>query len=171
MSQKNMNMKPQDIVVILKIITQQKMEWQQMSLANSLSMSQSEVSQSIGRSIFSGLLYSNGKGVMRSSLMDFIEHGIAYSFPQQPGPLTRGFATAHSAPPLSHSIQSEEMFVWPHARGNTRGQSILPLYKSVPEAALKDQELYELLALIDAIRVGKTREKKIAIQELKKRIL
>ena len=41
-----------------------------------------------------------------------------------------------------------------------RGQSIEPLYPSVPETVLKDEKLYELLAITDAIRVGRTREKK-----------
>ena len=47
----------------------------------------------------------------------------------------------------------------------------MPLYKSVPEAALNDPLLHEMLALVDAIRVGSAREKKIAVEELKKRIL
>ena len=43
-----------------------------------------------------------------------------------------------------------------------------PLYNSVPEASLKDEKLHELLALIDALRVGRARER--AIVELKKRL-
>ena len=39
------------------------------------------------------------------------------------------------------------------------------------EASLKDKELYELLTLVDAIRVGRIREKEIAKKELEKRIL
>jgi hypothetical protein len=35
----------------------------------------------------------------------------------------------------------------------------------------KDTVLHELLALVDAIRVGRAREKEIAIKELKIRIL
>jgi len=46
----------------------------------------------------------------------------------------------------------------------------LPLYPSVPEAANKDEKLYELLALADALRVGRAREKELAIVELKKRL-
>jgi hypothetical protein len=62
-------------------------------------------------------------------------------------------------------------FVWPWAKGNVRGHSIIPLYSSVPEAARQDDKLYELLALVDALRIGRAREKNLAINELKKRIL
>jgi hypothetical protein len=47
--------------------------------------------------------------------------------------------------------------------------SDLPLYSSVPEAALRDTKLHELLALTDALRVGRAREREIAIFELNKR--
>lgn len=144
--------------------------WQQKPLAEALGMSQSEVSQSVARSHYAGLLYGNGKQVMKSALLEFLQFGLAYVFPQKPGPVVRGIATAHSALPLAHQIDSSESYVWPYAKGNQRGHGIVPLYRSVPEAALKDPILYELLALTDALRVGKARERKLALEELKKRI-
>jgi hypothetical protein len=47
-----------------------------------------------------------------------------------------------------------------------RGQAIEPLYRSVPTAAKNDPELYVLLSLIDAIRVGRVREQRLAVKEL-----
>jgi hypothetical protein len=164
-------MKPQDIVVLLKIVALNNDNWQQKPLAESLGMSQSEVSQSVARSQYAGLLFGNGKQVMKSALLEFLEHGLTYIFPQKPGPLVRGIVTAHSAPPLAQQIDSTESYVWPYAKGNERGQAIVPLYTSVPEAALKDEQLYQLLALSDALRVGRAREKKMAIEELKNRLL
>ncbi len=58
----------------------------------------------------------------------------------------------------------------PFGKRNVRGHSILPLYPSVPEAALKDEKLYELLALVDALRIGRAREKELAVVELKTRM-
>lgn len=106
---------------------------------------------------------------MKLALLEFIQYGLRYVFPQQPGPIVRGVPTAHSASPLKNEIQSSEAYVWPYGKGNVRGHSIIPLYASVPEAALKDEKLYELLALVDAIRVGRARERDIANIELKKR--
>lgn len=171
MKQINYQMKPQDIVILFKIVVLGTDEWLQKPLAESLGLSQSEVSQSVARSQYAGLLSGNGKQVMKSALLEFLQFGIAYAFPQKPGPLVRGLATAHSAPPLTEFIDSTENYVWPYAKGTIRGHSITPLYSSVPEAALKDSKLYELLALTDALRVGKVREKALAALELKKRLL
>ncbi len=162
---------PQDIVILLKIIAIGNTSWFQNTLAESLRISQSEVSKSLMRSKYAGFLDASGKKVSRLALMEFLQFGIKYVFPQQPGALVRGIATAHSAPPLSNKIKSEEQYVWPSGKGTLRGQSILPLYASVVDAVIQDDNLYELLALVDAIRVGRAREKELAIQELKKRIL
>jgi len=85
--------------------------------------------------------------------------------------MVRGIPTSHSAAPLKKIIQSNENYVWPSAKGDMKGQAIMPLYKTLPEAALNDAKLYEMLSLIDAIRIGNARERQLAISELKKRIL
>ena len=164
-------MKPQDIVLLLKIISMQNNSWNQLQTAADLSMSQSEISESTARSKYAGLLDVKGKKVMRLALMEFLQFGITYVFPQRPGAIVRGIPTAHSATPLNDIIVSEEHYVWPSGKGSLRGQAITPLYPSVIEAVQKDEVLHELLALVDAIRVGRAREKEMAIKELKNRIL
>lgn len=164
-------MRPQDIVVLLKIIAYGNNPWSQLTMADHLFMSQSEISQSIARSKYGGLLDPSGKLVRRMALMDFLQFGLKYVYPQAPGAIVRGIPTAHSASPLNQSIQSEEKYVWPSGKGSVRGQSIIPLYSSVVDAVQNDRILYELLALTDALRVGRAREKEIAIAELKKRII
>lgn len=164
-------MKPQDILLLLKIVGLKSESWKQLSMAEALGMSQSEVSEAVKRCKYAGLLGTKGKKVMRQALMEFLAYGIRYVFPQKPGPIVRGIPTAHSAPPLNKNIISNEAYVWPYAKGSVRGQSILPLYTSVPSAALRDSELHELLSMVDAIRVGRSRERALALEELKKRIL
>lgn len=164
-------MKPQDILLLLRIISLDNDIWMQLPMAESLGMSQSEVSEAVGRCKYAGLLDMKGKRVMRQAFIDFIEYGLKYAFPQRPGAIVRGVPTAHSTPPLSDIIISNESYVWPYAKGTVRGQSIQPLYSSVPSAALRDAGLHALLALVDAIRVGRARERSLAMEELKKRIL
>lgn len=164
-------MSPLDVVVLLKLISLDDQPWNQKPLAEALYMSQSEISKSFARSKYAGLIDPSGKLVRRLALMDFLKSGIAYAFPQQPGAVVRGIPTAHSAAPLSQVIQSTEPYVWPSAKGTVRGQSIVPLYPSVVDAVQNDPKLYELLALVDALRVGRAREKEIALAELQKRIL
>jgi hypothetical protein len=60
--------------------------------------------------------------------------------------------------------------VWPHPKGGVRGVALSPIHRAAPEAALKDPKLYELLALLDAIRTGRAREREIAVRELTVRI-
>ncbi|MFH4969334.1 hypothetical protein V8G61_14105 [Gaetbulibacter sp. M240] len=164
-------MSPQDIVVLLKIITYANQPWYQDQLAQALQISQSEISKSLARSKFAGLIDNSGKKVFKMALFEFLQYGIRYVFPEQPGALVRGVPTAHSALPLSQRIVSEEHYVWPYGKGKIRGQAITPLYPSVVDAVQNDEKLHELLALVDALRVGKAREKEIAVQALKDRIL
>lgn len=168
---KHSGMRPHDVVVLLKIAAKKKESWLMKDLSNELGISSSEVSESINRSVIAGLISPDKKNIMKLALLDFLEHGLRYVYPQQPGALVRGIPTAHSAPPLNAIIQSQEHYVWPSGSGTIRGQSIQPLYPSVVDAVRKDADLHELLALVDAIRVGRAREKEIAVQELKKRIM
>jgi DNA-binding Lrp family transcriptional regulator len=165
------NLKPQDVVILLKIIALGPELWYHHTLAEDLGISQSEVSQSLNRSKYAGLIDNAKKKVNKLAFIDFLLHGVAYAFPQQPGALVRGVLTAHSAAPLNQIIISNDKYVWPYAKGNERGQAIEPLYNTVVEASIRDKELYELLTMVDAIRVGRTREKEIAKNELHNRIL
>ncbi|RBP51332.1 hypothetical protein [Arenicella xantha] len=171
MSKENSTMKPQDILVLLKIIACGEEPWFQIPMARDLGLAQSEMSRSIARSKYAGLLDASGRKVRRLALMDFIEYGLTYVFPQRPGSMVRGVPTSHSASPLKEQIHSDDNFVWPYASGTVKGQAVTPLYKSVPEAIQNDPLLHELLALVDAIRLGSSREKAIAVTELKKRVL
>ena len=171
MVQAKNNLKPQDVVILLKIIALGDKSWFHHTLAQDLGMSQSEVSQSLNRSKYAGLIDDNRKKVNKIAFTEFLIHGVAYAFPQKPGALVRGVLTAHAAEPLKKIINSTEKYVWPYAKGLERGQSIEPLYSTIVEATLNDKDLYELLTMVDAIRVGRAREKEIAKKELEKRIL
>ena len=74
------------------------------------------------------------------NLLEFLTHGISYVFSPKKGGLTRGIPTAHAAP---------------------RGVSC---------AIKQGLELYKLLALNGAIRIGRSREKQLAIQSLTERL-
>jgi len=165
-------MRPQDIAILLKIVSLHKTPWKTTDLASQLYISQSEISQALHRNWSAGLLDDSKKSVHRKSLVEFLIHGVKYVYPQKPGPIVRGTPTAHSAPPLSKMIQSNsDVYVWPDEEGTVRGETIMPLYPNIPKAVKADRSFYELMALVDAIRVGKSRESKIAADELHKRIM
>ncbi len=172
-----MNLKPQDIFVALKLIALGDEPWSYVRLAHDLHMSASEANAAVKRGLHAGILLpplggSKSPSPNRSALEEFLVHGVKYAFPPDRGELTRGVPTCHAAPPLNSLFvqTSEPPPVWPCAKGKVRGTSFSPLYPSIPEAALADRKLYELLVLVDAIRAGRARERNLAINELVRRL-
>ena len=170
-----MILKPQDVVVLLKLVALGDRGWTFQSLAVELSISQSEVHAAVRRAVSARLMTeatsASGRPV-RAALLEFLVHGVKYAFPPERGELTRGVPTGYAAPPLDKVIagSSDPPPVWPHAEGKVRGYAFAPLYPTVPAAALRDAALYELLALADAIRDGRARERSLARQALEKRL-
>ena len=164
--------KAQDIAILLKLVALGDKKWRHIDLVAALGLSQTEISFSLNRCRTVGFLDSTKKTVMKTALLEFLVHGLKYVFPARPGPIVRGLPTAHSAAPLAKHIiaSSEDMYVWPYEHGRVRGQTIEPLYDKAPLAAEKDKALYELLALVDAVRAGRAREQALAIRELEARL-
>jgi len=155
-------MRPQDVVILLKIIAKGNVPWQNKDLASELSMSSSEITESLNRSQIAELIDPTKKEVNTHSLINFLVYGLRYVFPSKPGALVRGVPTAHSAPVMKAIFDSEEHFVWSDSEGTVKGQLIEPLYNTVPKAAKIDAKLYDLLAITDVFRVGHDKEIKIA---------
>ncbi|HET6226097.1 MAG TPA: hypothetical protein VFF27_07440 [Bacteroidia bacterium] len=164
-------MRPQDVLILLKIVVLDRKDFYLKDLSQELSISSSEVTESVNRSMLAGLIAEDKKTVKRKALFEFLIHGLPYVFPQKPGALVPGIPTAHSAPPLNKEFKSDELYVWADSKGEVRGQSIEPFHRGQIKAVKQDKMLYELLALCDAIRVGKAREKKMAEEELRKRMI
>ena len=164
-------MRPQDIVILLKIIVLGDNPWLNKDLAQSLYISPSEIGESLSRNEIAGLIDFNKKRVNRPGLFEFLEHGLHYVFPQQPGSMVTGVPTAHGHPFFQQIIDADLLYVWPDAKGDVRGLSIEPLYPNQVKAIREDSKLYALLALLDVIRVGRVREIEIAINELRNIIL
>ncbi len=162
-----------DLVVLLGALAEKTYSLSTTELAKKLRMSRSEVYQSLKRTQICNLFDPLTQKPRRPALVELLIHGLQYVFPARPGPMSEGVVTAHSAPPLSQRIisSSEDKYVWPIKGGGDQGRMITPLARSVPEIALAFPEMHQLLALVDALRVGRAREKEIAKQELSDRIL
>lgn len=168
---KHNGMRPQDIVVLLKIIAFRHDDWQYRDLAISLKISLSEVSEALNRCKIAGLIDSKKRKININSLKEFLFFGLKYVFPAEPGAIVKGIPTAHSASPIKEHISSgSDVYVWSSAKGTQRGQAIEPLFKSIPQIVQEDNLFYELLVIADTIRVGKVREINIAKEELEKRL-
>lgn len=163
-------MRPQDIVILLKMITLGGKKCTLAEMAECLQISSSEISKAMERNVVAGLVSSDKVRVNKLALRDFLIFGLKYVFPPQPGSTTRGIATAHSAFPVNQHISGNgENYVWKYYKGTKRGNSIVPLYDKIPKFIEKQPNLYELLTIVDTLRIGKNREVEIAIQELDKK--
>ena len=181
-----MNLRPQDVVVALKLLANGPAKvWTYSKLGEELEMSASHVLSSVARADAAHLLVAatthpppgqKGRALLPfpsgANLKEFLIHGVKYAFPVERGGLTRGVPTAEAASPLSQLFPEPFPLppVWPYAEGSVRGIAFSPLYRNVPAAALRDPKLYEFLALVDAIREGRAREREIGIRELASRI-
>jgi len=152
------------------------MQWTYADLSLSLKLSASECNAAVKRGLTSGLLKVSRMSPRplpaARQLLEFAVHGLKYVFPAKQGSLARGVPTAFGAPVLSSFMLTagEHQYVWEDARGLSTGLSIEPLHKSVPFAVRSDPVLYELLALVDAIRFGRARESNLATEALTKRL-
>ncbi|WP_245991059.1 hypothetical protein [Hymenobacter rubripertinctus] len=155
-------MRPQDVAVLFKILLLDNTAWQSKELAQALYLSPTEISFSLKRCQYARLLGGPDYQVARRTFLEFLLHGLAVVFPTQPGAHVRGLPTAHSAAPLREQFVAEQVYVWPDAESEHWGSAIEPLYPRAPQAAKADSKLYELLALADALRVGRPRERKLA---------
>ena len=167
------HLKPQDVLVALKLFVQDAEAAGYEALANELDMSKSEVHGAVKRLTRSRLYSTTGRRIARRNLLEFLAHGVAYVFPAEEGALASGLPTAWSAAPLAGRLVTgdEDRVVWPTPEGTVQGHALAPLYRSAPKAAAKDPRLYELLALVDALRAGRARERKLARDEIERRLL
>ena len=129
-------------------------------------MSPSEVNHALKRLACAKLFNPLQKAILKQSALEFLLFGLKYVFPGELGPRKAGVPTAHSV--LSDEIRFDpaDLYVWPSQGGSERGQSLKPLFASVPAAALNDKMLHRLLALLDVLRVGQTREINLAKKHL-----
>ena len=170
-------LKPQDILVLLKLISVDQPYATFSWLGKELAMSASEVHQACQRTAEVRLLAYIQEGrqkkriVNRRGLEEFLTHGLKYVFPPKRGKETMGIPTSYGAPFFPpQSAQEQLPPVWPHPDGEVRGVEFAPIYRSAPKAALKDSKLYELLAIVDAIRGRQAGVRAVAIGELQARL-
>jgi hypothetical protein len=165
-------MKPQDILILLKLIVIGKQRWVYDDLASELFMSKSEVHAGIGRATEARLIdLQISRQPLRRAFLEFLIHGVKYVYPPKRGTDILGIPTAYAAPPLSKLVPVRNPPpVWPSSSGWVKGFQFSPLYKSVPQAAMRDSRLYELLTLLDAIRDNHAKEQQLAAKELTARI-
>ena len=161
-----MNLKPQDILFLLKLIAIDNNPWSFNKLALELGMSPSEVHAAAKRSLVARLAIKDDGEIRPNvrNIEEFLLHGIQYVFVPERGGIRRGMPTSYASVFMDKYFVSDNELppVWPDPEGEVRGEAFSPLYRSVLVAAKNDSKLYEMLALLDAIRGGRVRESDLA---------
>ena len=171
LSVKQTSLKPQDIVVCLKVLLSDGVKTIKY-LAETLSISSGEIHGALKRAEESKLIIVENRvpRVNSTSFVEFVIHGLKYSFPASGVGIVLGMRTGIAAfKEFDRNFSPTEALplVWPYSEGRDYGLAIAPLFPSVPKAAAIDERLYMALALIDAMRVGAARERAFAVEELK----
>jgi hypothetical protein len=167
-------LKAQDFYLLLALLARRGDVLTYPDLAAYTGLSMSEVHAALRRAEQARLLVFTDKQpkLITPSFTEFLLHGARYAFPAATGAMVGGVPTAYAAPPLNALIapSADPSPVWPHAEGSIRGVALMPLYPSAPGAALRSPALYENLALFDALRMGKARERALAEKLFKERL-
>jgi hypothetical protein len=166
-------LKPLDIVILLAAHLEglRDAAWTFASLAVRLGVSPSQVHTGLKRAEAARLWHARDRRAMELLLVDFAAHGIPHVFPPRVGPPARGIATASSWEALDRQLSPGPGYVWPHSGGTRIERTLEPLDRRVPTMVREDAGLHEALAMIDALRVGRTRERMLARDILKARLL
>ena len=162
-------LKPQDIAVALQLALTPGLTYA--ALAAATGISQGEVHNAVRRLRGARLVLADVTQVHGPALLEFLGSGVPYAFPADAGAESRGVPTAHAAGVLGERFSTTEPLVWPSVEGRVRGASVVPLYDGAAATAARNPALYELLALVDAVRLGRARERTRAKQVLRERII
>jgi hypothetical protein len=155
--QMSQSLLPQDVAVALELALVPGEQYE--SLSRALHIGTGAAHRSVQRLERAGLLVPSERQVVRGALLEFLSHGLRYAFFAEPGSIALGVPTAHSAPPLADEFQSDEPYVWASPKGSVRGMTIEPLLKHAAKVSMENGGLYAALSLVDAIRVGQSRER------------
>ena len=167
-------MKGQDVLLLVLLAAHpEKTIWSYSELSQRLYMSLSVVHASVQRAALAHLLDRKTRTLEQPAFLEFAEHAVKYLLPARTGPSSQGLPTAGSAAPLKRLVEGDPFhrpLVWPDPSGPAQGESLEPLYPSVIRVARSDPKVHEWLALIDAIRGGRPRERELAVLELRRRL-
>jgi hypothetical protein len=159
-------LKGQDVVLLLHLIGDADVGATRL-LAKETGLSLAATHRALHRLADAGLYDSHRRRAPEAAAEEFLLHAVKYLFPPVRGSETRGVPAAWAAPPLVSELADDGLPpVWPHPSGVRRGIALAPLHETVPELALRDEDLYQRLALVDAIRAGDARVRRLAERAL-----
>jgi len=165
------SLRPFDIAVALRLILVPEDRYE--PLANALATSTSAVHRAVARLQQAGLCGAGSRTVNKESLLEFLTHGVRYTFPPIHGPERTGLPTVGAHPALQEALGEDAgpRLVWPAEGGAARGEALTPLFTGMTRVAQRDSRMHELLAIVDLLRVGNPAQREKASAHLHRKIM
>jgi hypothetical protein len=171
-------LRPQDVLCACKIFSHElgRTEWTYAGLAAAVGVSAGEAHNSYRR-CRAALIITPGGCTDRRHLVELLAVAAPIVFYATRGGLAGGMPTATWAPSLRNKFDHPAgalPCVWSlqgASTGAVQGESVDPIYPTVPEAARQDLLVYELLALVDVVRVGGRSDRERATRLLEQRVV
>jgi hypothetical protein len=154
-----------DIYVLSGLLAYEESCWSYRSLADGLHVPHPLVQRGLSRAQDAALYSAERRSVHLRHFEEFAAHALRFVAPAQLGALAPGVPAAWAAEPIADAIRSsgeDPPPVWPFARGQVRGQAIEPLHPAAPEAVEDWPRLREILAVLDSLRAGDPRVRRVA---------
>ena len=173
MNKQREGIKPQDVLVLSKIIAIQNEVFKQLDLALELGISQAEIAHSLNRLKRAGLLNENKKKLNKLAVIEFFKHVLKFLFPVELEGSARGISIGPSADFIKRKVRNDDFgIVVEDIDGKDKGVAVVPIYKTVAKAIKNDEKLYKIICLVDIFRgLGSVRHRQVAEAEFNKIIL
>lgn len=146
--------------------------WTVRSLADELHLPPAAVQRSLARLDQTPVYDAVRRRVSWSATDQLLRHALPFVAPVRIGGPTRGIPTAWAAPALSQRFGPVDEMppVWPVPDGDVRGLAVEPVHPAAVTLARSDPWMYELLALLDGVRLGDARMRGVAQELLRERL-
>ena len=165
---KNRVLKQQDIIILGKLVTDNGWPTQK-EIADSVILSQAEVSHALKTLDSVGLINLEQIKLNKIAIAEFIEHAIKYFYPIEKKGMGRGIAVGPSYSYFKSKVQSEEYnYVWPDSQGDIKGVIVVPLLPHLSQSIKDNDKLLFFLNIVEIFRgLGGVRHNQVAQKALK----
>ena len=116
-----------------------------------------------------GLIQISAKKINRIASKEFIVHAIKYLAPIEKEGMGRGFSAGPSCEFFKKKVHSEDIYIWPHEIGDSRGIVINSVISKISDSIVSNKNLYLFLCIVDIFRgLGGVRHLKEAEKQLER---
>jgi hypothetical protein len=155
-------LQPRDIVIMLQI-SHAAEGWTVRSLGEPIGVAAGSMHRGLDRLARVGIYDPRSRALNAAVLDELVRHGLRFVVGGALGAESRGVPTAWGAPLLRAQLSIDAPPpVWPSAQGAVRGPALEPIVANAVELIDSAPEVAADLALIDAIRVGAARDRRLA---------